>query len=172
MASSSPHGGSRTALAPGAGRSFYSCIISSGWPVWGRRFQIWLYLVGPPEDSLRLWLRHSLVPGWTHPCSGGGHRSHCPPLGRYLHGCVVVVLIVHLEWESSSLSNTCSFWAEPNIIYFYTNKTPRLGMEGPRTPHFWFMLSLEHEAPWLAYGFALAASTSVDSPRRPFRPLP
>ncbi len=28
-----------------------------------------LYLVGPPEDKLRLQLRLSLVPGRTHPCA-------------------------------------------------------------------------------------------------------
>jgi hypothetical protein len=121
-----------TAVAPGGGRGFYSCIIPSGWPIWRRRFQHCLYLVGPPEDLLR----RSLVPGRTHPCSGGGHCPHCPPLGRYLHGGVVVILIVHLEWGSSSSSNTRSFLAEPNIIYFYTNKTQPLGMEGPRSPHF------------------------------------
>jgi hypothetical protein len=118
-------------VAPGGGRNFYSCIIPSGWPIWRRRFQHCLYLVGPPEDSLRLQLRRSLVPGRIRPCSGGGHRLHCPPLGWYLHAGVVVVIIVHLEWGSSSSSNTRSFWAEPNIIYFYINKTPRLGMEGP-----------------------------------------
>jgi hypothetical protein len=81
---------------------------------------------------------------------------------------VVVVIIIHLEWGSSSSSNTRSFWAEPNIIYFYINKMPHLGMKGPRSLYFWFMLSLELRAPRLAYGFALAASTSVDSPRREF----
>ncbi len=41
-------------------------------------------------------------------------------------------------------------------------------MEGPRLPQFWFVPSLELGAPRLAYGFALAASMSVDSPRREF----
>ncbi len=98
-----------TAVAPGGEHSLYSCIIPSGWPIWGRRFQHCLYLVGPPEDSLRLWLQRSLVPGRTHPCSGGGHRSHCPSLGRHLHRGVVVVLIAQLEWGSSSSSNTSPF---------------------------------------------------------------
>jgi hypothetical protein len=41
-------------------------------------------------------------------------------------------------------------------------------MEGPRSPQHCSMPSLELGAPRLAYGFALAASTSVDSPRREF----
>jgi hypothetical protein len=42
----------------------------------------------------------------------------------------VVVIIVHLEWGSSSSSNTCSLWPEPNVKHIYSNKTIRLGMGG------------------------------------------
>jgi hypothetical protein len=74
-------------------------------------------LLGPWTDSSR-------------PRSGGGHLLRCPPLGRYLHGGIVVIIIVHLEWGSSSSSNTYPFWAEPNVKHIYINKTPRLGMGG------------------------------------------
>ncbi len=43
---------------------------------------------------------------------------------------VVVVIIAHLEWGSSSSSNTRLFWAEPNIKHIYINKKPCLGMGG------------------------------------------
>jgi hypothetical protein len=110
-----------TAAAPGRGRSFTAALsLAAG--LWRRRFQHCLYLVGPPEDSLRLRLRLSLVPGRTRPCSEGGHRLHCPALGRCLNGGIVVVATVHLEWGSSSSSNTCPFWAKPNKLYFYITK--------------------------------------------------
>jgi hypothetical protein len=57
----------------------------------------------------------------------------------------VVIIIVYLEWGSSSSSNTHSFWAELNNIYFYTKKMPHL--EGPRLPQFRFMLGLELGGP-------------------------
>jgi hypothetical protein len=72
----------------------------------------------------------SLVPAQTCPCSGGGHHLRCLPWRRYLHGGVVVVIMVHLNWGPSSSSNTRSLCAEPNNRHIYINKTPRLGMGG------------------------------------------
>ncbi len=51
-------------------------------------------------------------------------------------GGVVVVIIVHLEWGSSSSSNTHSLWAEPDIKHFYINKPRAWVRGGPRSPPF------------------------------------
>jgi hypothetical protein len=150
-----------------------------------------LLVLGPPEDPLRLRLRLSLVPGWTRPRSGGDHLLHCPPLGCYLHGGVVVVIIVYLEWGSSSSSNTRPFWAQPNIRYIYINKMPRLGMGGaqvdailvqakPRTggPKSWPSATSWRRVHWLIHPGVVAtrriviASEEGGRPYHPFHPLP
>jgi hypothetical protein len=57
-------------------------------------------VLGPRPDSSMLWRRTS---------------SSLPvALGRYLHGGVVVTIIVHLELGPSSTPNTRPLWAEPN----------------------------------------------------------
>jgi hypothetical protein len=101
------------AVAPGGGRSLYRLLSPLTAGLWGRRFQYCLYLVGPPEDSLRLWLRQSLVPGRTPPCSEED-IIFAAGFGRRRRWGVVVVLIVHLEWGPSSTPNTRSSCAEPN----------------------------------------------------------
>jgi hypothetical protein len=80
----------------------------------------------------------------------------------------VVVFIIHLEWGLSSSSNIRPFWAEPNSNNFDINKLPRLGKGGAQFAAHRPMLSLELGTLRLAYGFALAASTLVDSLRREF----
>jgi hypothetical protein len=63
-------------------------------------------LLGPRPDSSMLW-------------RGSSHC--CPVLGWYLHGGVVFIIIVHLEWGSSSSSNTfflCIFCAPKSIFCF------------------------------------------------------
>jgi hypothetical protein len=102
-----------TAVALGGGRSFYSCIIPSVWPMEEEKPALFILgwtprglatasamaFLGPRPDSSMLCRR-------TLSC--------CPHWGRNLHGGVVVVIIVHLEWGPSSTPNTRPFWAEPN----------------------------------------------------------
>jgi hypothetical protein len=124
------------AIALGGGRSFYSCIIPSGWPIWRRRFQHCLYLVGPQRTRYGFGYCSPWSPaGLIHALDEDIAFSACL-WGSTCNGGIVVVAIIHLEWGSSSSSNTRSCWAEPNTIYFYINKTPCLGMEGPRSPQF------------------------------------
>jgi hypothetical protein len=65
----------------------------------GGVYSAYIYLVGPPEDKLQLWLQLSSFPGWTHPRSKGGPIFVIRAQGLYLQrGGVVVVIIIHLEW--------------------------------------------------------------------------
>ncbi len=57
-------------------------------------------VLGPLLDSSMLWRRTS----FSLPAS----------LGQFLHGGVVFVIIVHLEWGPFSTANTLPLWAEPN----------------------------------------------------------
>ncbi len=86
-----------------------------GWTPRGSTMASAMAFLGPRPDSSMLWRGSSL---------------HYPPLGQYLHRGEVIVNIVQLEWGSSSSSNTCPFWAEPNNRHIYTDKTLRLGMGG------------------------------------------
>ncbi len=54
-------------VAPSGGHSFMLQYPSS-LSIWRRSLRCCLYLVGPPEDELRL----SSVPGWTRPSAFGG----------------------------------------------------------------------------------------------------
>ncbi len=121
-----------TAIAPGGGRSFYSCIFPNGWPIWRRKLQSCLYLVGPPEDSLGRRLRISLVLGRTRPCSGGDCVPCCPPFGQFLHKRRSGHHHLLLEWGSPLSSNTRSSWAEPDINHLYMNKRRAWIWGGPR----------------------------------------
>jgi hypothetical protein len=125
-------------------------------------------LVGPPEDPLRLRLWLFLVPGQTRPCSGGDH------------------LIVARSWVGTCMgalySSSSSIWSGGRFRHLIlvrsgqsqTSNTFTLikccawVLEGPRSPLFWFMQSLELGTQRLDYGYALAASTLVDSPRHEF----
>jgi hypothetical protein len=112
-----------------------------------RRLQCCLYLVGPPEDELRLWLRLFLVPGQTCLCPGSDCVPHCPPLGRFLHwgrsghhhrpSGVGVVLVIKYS----------SVWVEPDIKHFYINNRRAWVWGGSKSLHFEFKLSLELGAP-------------------------
>jgi hypothetical protein len=74
----------------------------------------------------------------------------------------VVIFIVHLEWGPSSLPNTRPS-GRSLTSYFYINNLPRLGKGGAQFAAHRPMLSLELGTLRLAYSFALAAGTLVDS---------
>ncbi len=152
-----------TAVALGGGRSFYSCTLPLRLAFWKRGLQCCLYLIGPPEDSLRLRLRPSLVLGRTHPCSRGV-VSHAGRLwcGSCTGGVVVVIIAYR---GSPSSSNIRPSWAEPDINHLYTHNNAEPGEEeGPGSRQ----VISSHAWNWgpqeLAYGYVWAASTSVDSP--------
>ncbi len=127
--------------------------------------------------SPALGQRHRLRPtvghgrstgGRTRQCSGGGHCPRFLPLGRCLHGGVVVVIIVYLEWGHFRHLILARSGRSQTTYTSTQIKRRNWVMEGPKSPHFRLMLSLELGAPRLAFGFALAATTSVDSPQREF----
>jgi hypothetical protein len=82
------------AVAPGGGRSFYSCICPSNWPLEESSTVSYVCLVGSSGDGLRLRLR--LVPGRTRPSSGGAFALRLIAIGR---DC-------GFEWGRSSSSST------------------------------------------------------------------
>jgi hypothetical protein len=116
-----------------------------GWTPRGSATASATALLGPRLDSSMLW-------------KGPSHC--CPPWGRYMHGGVVFIIIVHLEWGSSA-------WGQTSNTFTLIKRRAWV-LEGPGSPLFCFMLSLELGAPRLAYRYALAASTLVDSPRCEF----
>ncbi len=74
-------------------------------------------LPGPRPDSSMLWR---------------GPSQRCPSWGRYLHGGVVKVIIVHLEWGSSSSSNTCRYERSQTSNTFKLIKRCAWVQQGPR----------------------------------------
>jgi hypothetical protein len=129
-------------------------VFILGWAPRGLATASATALLGPRPDSSMLWR---------------GPSQRCPSWGQYLHGRIVKVIIIHLEWGSSSSSNTRRSGRSQTSNTFKLIKCRTWVQQGPRSPLFWFMLSLELEAPRLAYGYApVAAGTSVDLPRHEF----
>ncbi len=113
--------------------------------------------------------------GYGSPWSPAGlvhalrRTSSSPPARRRcLHGGVVVVFMVHLEWGPSSTSNIRPSGRSLTSDYYIHKycKLPRLGNGGAQFAAHRPLLSLELGTPWLAYGFALAADTLVDPLQR------
>ncbi len=164
-ASSSSYG--QIAVAPSGGHSFYRCINPNSWPIWRRSLQCCLYLVGPPEEVLRLHLRLSLVPGCAHPHSKGIPSSSSVFGGCDAAGGIAVVAIFHLEWGSSSPSSACpgrSYTSDTFIQYC----TLCLGMERAQVAAIFsssYCMTGTGGPQELAYGYVPAAGMLVDSSR-------
>jgi hypothetical protein len=120
-----------TAVAPGGGRSFYSCIYPNGWPIEGGDYSD-VYTWLDPQRT-----RYGF--GYGSPWSSAGlvHAlgaivSLLPALDRFLHGGRSGRHHRLLKWGLPSSSNIRSFWAEPDINYLYMNKRSAWVLGGPR----------------------------------------
>jgi hypothetical protein len=85
--------------------------------------------------------------GRTSQCSGGGHCPRFLPLGRCLHVGVVVVVIVYLEWGHFRHLILVRSGRSQTTYTSTQIKRRNWVMEGPRSPHFRLMLSLELGGP-------------------------
>jgi hypothetical protein len=91
-----------TAVAPGGGRSLYSCIYPSNWPFGGELKVRSVCLVGSSEDRLRLRLRPSSVPGRAPPSSGGAFTLRPAVLSAHRLGGALFSFIHNNRRGSSS----------------------------------------------------------------------
>ncbi len=140
-----------TAIAPGRGRSFYSCTYPSSWPMEGGDYSDVYTWLDPQRTRYGFGYGSPWSPaGLTHAQGAIVSRADRLWFG-YCTGGVVVVIIVY--WGSPSSSNIRPHGRHQPLTH---SLMPCLGMRRPRQ---WQVFSS------YAWNWGpRAASTSVDSP--------